>query len=450
MGNDDYYEYYKHGPLARSVIGQQQGIDYTYTLQGRLKGVNSAVLTPLYDMRGDGANGSLVARDAFGFGLHYFGNRDYAPVNTSVKPFAAAVGNRSLFNRNISAISQNITTIKNQVSIMCFICKYLKSVQWLFVFTIIVYCTSCKENQTKIVTIRAAGLFTDSLNIGPMLFLNRDTGFIAGSSLVNARNPDYPEKDDREYLRIKWESKLFKTIDGGKNWTSKIFGEGHITQMDRFGDSIITLMRNDHYTRVFTSTVYNPDNWREITSFPRYVSHVSAYEDQMVAIAHDSLGHQFFFCFSDNGGKDWANNYYPIHDPYQYPVLKDGKLFYLARFERDQNYPDSLVLYDIHSHTDTLIRLPKDFFCLGLTCIQNSIYLTGMMNGEIAIYSLDANSQFRKLYTYAANNIDDQLRFYKSRSADWILAVKKRLNGKKIVIIKTSDKGKSFETSIVR
>lgn len=41
------------------------------------EGVNSTALTPLYDMRGDGATGSLVAWDAFGFGLHYLGNRDY-------------------------------------------------------------------------------------------------------------------------------------------------------------------------------------------------------------------------------------------------------------------------------------------------------------------------------------------------------------------------------------
>jgi RHS repeat-associated protein len=111
--NDAYYEYYKHGPLARAVIGQQQvqGIDYAYTLQGWLKGINSTALTPLFDIGTDGSNNSIVAKDAFGFSLHYFGNRDYSPVNTSVKPFAAAVGNSPLFNGNISAISQNISTI---------------------------------------------------------------------------------------------------------------------------------------------------------------------------------------------------------------------------------------------------------------------------------------------------------------------------------------------------
>lgn len=40
-----HYSYYKHGPLMRTVLGQLQvqGLDYAYTLQGWLKGINSAM-----------------------------------------------------------------------------------------------------------------------------------------------------------------------------------------------------------------------------------------------------------------------------------------------------------------------------------------------------------------------------------------------------------------------
>ena len=40
------YKYYRHGPLARTVLGelQVQGVDYAYTLQGWLKGVNATAL----------------------------------------------------------------------------------------------------------------------------------------------------------------------------------------------------------------------------------------------------------------------------------------------------------------------------------------------------------------------------------------------------------------------
>src|SRR6185295_5235593 len=73
------YTYYKHGALARVEIGenQSQGMDYAYTLQGWIKGLNSDALDPNRDMGGDGKSGvGVITRDAFGYSLNYFTN-DY-------------------------------------------------------------------------------------------------------------------------------------------------------------------------------------------------------------------------------------------------------------------------------------------------------------------------------------------------------------------------------------
>ncbi|RFM32350.1 hypothetical protein DXN04_21930 [Chitinophaga silvisoli] len=104
------YQYYKHGLLARIVIGLQQvqGIDYAYTIEGGMKGINSTALTPKFDMGEDGAAESQLARDVFGLGLHYYGNKDYSPISSSVTPFAASTSLKPIFNGNISAISQNV------------------------------------------------------------------------------------------------------------------------------------------------------------------------------------------------------------------------------------------------------------------------------------------------------------------------------------------------------
>ena len=111
---DARYSYYRHGPLAKTILGQNQvqGIDYAYTLQGWLKGVNStAVGDAKFDMGEDGLNAkSLVARDAFGFGLHYFGG-DYIPINNTVLPFAPIPNLVSLYNGNIAAMSVNIPKV---------------------------------------------------------------------------------------------------------------------------------------------------------------------------------------------------------------------------------------------------------------------------------------------------------------------------------------------------
>ena len=50
------YRYFAHGPLARTELGQfnVQGIDYAYTLQGWIKGVNRLDRN-ISDMGNDGA-----------------------------------------------------------------------------------------------------------------------------------------------------------------------------------------------------------------------------------------------------------------------------------------------------------------------------------------------------------------------------------------------------------
>ncbi|PSL24497.1 RHS repeat domain-containing protein [Chitinophaga ginsengisoli] len=114
---DAYYQYYKYGPLARAVIGQQQvqGIDYAYTLQGWVKGINSTADTSIFDMGGDGASTSSVAKDVYGLALHYYGARDYKPIGSTARPFAdpGTVGGnfKPLFNGNIAGISQNISSV---------------------------------------------------------------------------------------------------------------------------------------------------------------------------------------------------------------------------------------------------------------------------------------------------------------------------------------------------
>jgi RHS repeat-associated protein len=69
---DAAYDYYIHGPHSRTLIGQDkiQGLDYTYTIHGWLKGINSPDLTSGNDPGGD--DGTKVATDVFGMALTYY------------------------------------------------------------------------------------------------------------------------------------------------------------------------------------------------------------------------------------------------------------------------------------------------------------------------------------------------------------------------------------------
>jgi RHS repeat-associated protein len=109
---DAEYQYYIHGPLARVELGANkvQGIDYAYTLQGWLKGINGQRLIAGEEMGGDGVASTPrapIARDVVAYSLGYYFN-DYQPVGTNTAfpmSFSLVSGDPSgydLYNGNIS------------------------------------------------------------------------------------------------------------------------------------------------------------------------------------------------------------------------------------------------------------------------------------------------------------------------------------------------------------
>ncbi|OFY69589.1 MAG: hypothetical protein A3G23_11170, partial [Bacteroidetes bacterium RIFCSPLOWO2_12_FULL_37_12] len=137
---DGGYKYYKHGPLARTEIGdiKVQGMDYAYTLQGWIKGVNSDLLISGRDIGKDGDRDEAgnqnrnFAVDAFGYSLGYYEDDaktpefdgDYTPIGFDLKDatkddakkfFLAKKDNsvltarHDLFNGNISTMVTTLT-----------------------------------------------------------------------------------------------------------------------------------------------------------------------------------------------------------------------------------------------------------------------------------------------------------------------------------------------------
>lgn len=85
---DATYHYYLHGPVKRLELGTElQGIDYIYTINGWLKGINAPELSDR-DPGKDGYSGthSAFAKDVFGMTIDYF-TGDYLRKNTHVQTF---------------------------------------------------------------------------------------------------------------------------------------------------------------------------------------------------------------------------------------------------------------------------------------------------------------------------------------------------------------------------
>jgi RHS repeat-associated protein len=120
------YEYYLHGPLARVIYGDDnlQGLDYAYTLQGWLKGINASTLDAGYDMGRDGdhtmaANiNSKTARDAIALTLRYH-ERDYNQIARTTLPIEAKLptfgfAQNGLHNGNISSSIVSLSGMQTQ------------------------------------------------------------------------------------------------------------------------------------------------------------------------------------------------------------------------------------------------------------------------------------------------------------------------------------------------
>ena len=104
------FDYYKHGPLANTITGQQQiqSVTNAYTLDGWIKGT---IPNANYSNR-------LIAQSAFNYSLGYYAG-DYRAINgsdifasTSLPEDAEA---KSLYNGNISSMLVNLPKIGESV-----------------------------------------------------------------------------------------------------------------------------------------------------------------------------------------------------------------------------------------------------------------------------------------------------------------------------------------------
>jgi RHS repeat-associated protein len=113
--SDARYRYFKHGPLKRMEIGEDdiQGVDYVYTLQGLLKAINHASLDKNLDPGKDNLSNNFAA-DAFATMLAYYTDDYYKSgsqynTNSSNANCLVPTATSSLYNGMItSEISKTI------------------------------------------------------------------------------------------------------------------------------------------------------------------------------------------------------------------------------------------------------------------------------------------------------------------------------------------------------
>ncbi|HTM65468.1 MAG TPA: RHS repeat-associated core domain-containing protein [Flavipsychrobacter sp.] len=111
---DAHYDYYDHGPLARTELGEQrvQGVDYAYTINGWMKAVNGVQNDPQADMGEDGATGVVMPKDVFSQRIDYFAG-DYKAISDSNFFRELPATPKALYNGNIAAIARALAPFNN-------------------------------------------------------------------------------------------------------------------------------------------------------------------------------------------------------------------------------------------------------------------------------------------------------------------------------------------------
>ncbi len=108
---DAHYQYYAHGPMQRTEIGEDniQGLDYVYTIHGWLKGINGS--NAKTDIGQDGQSvQSRFAADEWGMTLGYYQGDYHNRTGTLRSVFESSAANSHHLQPNHDLYNGNIST----------------------------------------------------------------------------------------------------------------------------------------------------------------------------------------------------------------------------------------------------------------------------------------------------------------------------------------------------
>lgn len=298
---------------------------------------------------------------------------------------------------------------------------------------------SCNIDKDKIRIIEATGLDANNLRLNTLFFLNKDTGFIAGSSDIVTSNPD---KNSDTFAFLTRVALLFKTTDGGQTWHKYNLGEGSIRNVVQLDKKIYAFKASDSSSIYHTySTKDLGATWVEEDLFPQRVMQLFFLRNKYIAITTDSLSTQTYIYISEDTCHSWKRqaSKLPIYDA----MLFRGQLFYLS--SNDEGVKDLLVEYNIEEDVNKVFTLPHGFDCYFITNFDDKIRLIGKQDQYIAVYSLqDGTLQYN--YSYLQSSDFFPQGYYNNNVGEWIVVGKRSGKDVSNMILKTRDSGRSWDT----
>lgn len=266
-----------------------------------------------------------------------------------------------------------------------------------------------------------------------IFFINKDTGFIAGSYDSVWSKPD---RAGPQFALMTQTALLYQTIDGGKTWREKRFGEGSFLHIIQANSGIYAVLNSDKDNH---SEIYLYDKqsnaWSLSFSFPTVVNNIFDTRNDRIIVAQDS-SRNFRFYMSALNKTDW-HIIFPKSNILSEPVTSGDSIIYISTNDKVNFSKNILVYANTKSLTKTIISLPEGFEAEQMATCEGKVKIAGVKDGKITIYSLARNSGLKHEGTYGGKKDAYTIGWFYTPKVTWLIA--RRLKDPDKFILKTDN-----------
>jgi len=225
------------------------------------------------------------------------------------------------------------------------------------------------------------------LSLNTILFINEDTGFIAGR--YGSMNNKISDKGKFTFTTLKSSAWLFKTTDGGKTWVKRELGDGAINNIFFLNDRLF-LFKKENDTTESIICYFSDDTgntWERIGKFPNGIyDMIASSKHTLMAIGEDSKTANSVVYESKDNGVLWDVLMKLPCAIFGHGIEYQGRVYFLCNENGKVNYyAHSLIVYDVNMAKYSFITFPKEFNACEIANSHGKIRICGIENDNITI-----------------------------------------------------------------
>jgi hypothetical protein len=248
------------------------------------------------------------------------------------------------------------------------------------VLSLLFFMTGCSGSSQTLLVVQAKGLADANLNLKVLLFINSDTGYIAGSDDSITSNTN---QSANQFVFVNQQAVVFKTTDGGKSWKRHKLDSGYVEKLFCIGNNVYAINRVGRNRTVYVCDLKS-DSWKQDTTFPANTYEILSSAGYFIAISRTEQGDVLYRSVA---GK-WEKEADLEFSPNSAPVISRNRIYYSSITNATSTLADRLVAYDMDNNATTSQVLPTEFICRSVYPKDEGVLLFGVMNDKVMSFSI--------------------------------------------------------------